>query len=407
MRLLTCDNNANRGLFFSLQLQNYLFSQIDHANSGEHGFEVALQQVETGKPYEFFLICWKMSAGHGFVLMQKLRAIPAYQETPILVYAPELSTKDKDLATAFSASTWAGAFNLKDLKKHIDPIVNRIQHPDADELIFAEALTNIKKKDFDGAVELLDILIQTDPTMVKLYLTKGDIYLQQAKLELALKTFRVGLKLTDAAIFADRIGGIYFHSDNMEKALPYLVKGHKKDARNVNRLSQMAQCYLMKRDFTRSQQCYKMMRHLDHTHPEIFEGLGKVAFYEGRIEQAKNYFGQVQDASQLSSYFNRLANEHVQAGSLDKGIEVYLTVLTIIPPNTKTFMLLYNLGLAYRRKLVFGKAIDYFCSAAELAPDNGKIRNSIIALYKKLKNEKIKFDEHRVKLVLQKTKKVS
>jgi len=71
---------------------------------------------------------------------------------------------------------------------------------------------------------------------------------------------------------------------------------------------------------------------------------------------------------------NKKANEFISNGEIDKGIDIFKSVL-IIDPNY--FKSLFNLGVVYQKEKEFSRATDYYIRALEIKKND---RNTVINL---------------------------
>jgi tetratricopeptide (TPR) repeat protein len=127
----------------------------------------------------------------------------------------------------------------------------------------------------------------------------------------------------------------------------------------------------------------------DATHRDALMGMGKVAVVEGRIEQAQEFFQQVEggvESPSFASFFNNRAVALIHAGKVDEAVSLYENALKFIKRDR--FPVMFNLGMAYLRLGQADKAAGIFQQVLDTCRTDFVAKKSVLQQFKLLGKEK-------------------
>ncbi len=399
LKALACDGDPNRGAYFEINFSDFVFSEIHTFQAAEEAYREAKNAADSS-PFQIFIINWQLKGTNGYVLIQKLRQIPTYRFTPIVIYANEFSEKDQILAEEFNVDNkLVGPLKANLLKERISEVLEGSHQDSPDRVKLLEKALVAQKYDqvFSLTAELVTAGKYPDAAL-KL---KGDAYTLQKEHKKALEAYKEAFATNKKNnLVLDALGLFSLRVRQYKTAIKYFTVAHKRVGKNIVRINYLGKCYMHNSEYEKSKEMYKLLQHLDQESDDAAEGLGKIAFHLDQFELAEKYFAETTTPARLCSYFNQMGNKLVAEEKIKEGIEIYKKALDIVPANDKTYMLLYNTGLAYRKGDNLAKALELFCLALQSSPEDEKVRKTVQSVYNTCQNSDIAVNEELVQAVL-------
>jgi arylsulfatase A-like enzyme/predicted Zn-dependent protease len=273
---------------------------------------------------------------------------------------------DEEARQKLSALGYIGTFtdlSSLDEKKPGDP---------KDKIVVFNQLSEARelglKGDFEGAVALVEKIIQEDPDVIDAYFTLGNLYYKERKFEEALKSFfEVLERKPDDAFTAINIANSYISMgdfDEAEKFLLSIIDALPPDSQihfilgNVNNFQ---------KDYDEALKNYKKCLELNPSSASAYNAIGGIYVIQGNLVEAEDYLEKAMDLNpQLRNLHYNLAQLYEAKDDLQQAIKEYQAELENIPHN---FRASFNLSRIYR---ILGQSEDelrYLEKTREINPD--------------------------------------
>lgn len=150
-------------------------------------------------------------------------------------------------------------------------------------------------------------------------------------------------------LFYDALNGlarVYEKKHSLEKALAIHQKLNLIFSNSVPRFLSMASIHLKSQKFAKAEHHFKAALAIDSYSEDAINGLAKVYFYQGFLEESKTLLGRSKSSQNTAAELNRIGVELVKQGSYKKAISHYHDALYVLPAQNKGARLFYNISLA-------------------------------------------------------------
>jgi tetratricopeptide (TPR) repeat protein len=231
--------------------------------------------------------------------------------------------------------------------------------------LYWEAMTYVKMKNIDKALENLDQAIHYDPELVMARVHRAELLIQTDP-ENSLETLkRLALAYPEYLETYHVIADHYIESGELEKGLYWLKKGLDNAPNSTKTKSGIGVLYLKLKEYEKA----------------------KLVFLElsGQFPGDEIY------------YFN-LARSHYGLGDYVQAIETYEKALAIRPDYYEVFI---NMGIVYAKLNNHEKALYYYNKAAGLNPNDASMYFNMGILYGKLDQKQAAINAYRKATAIQ------
>ena len=249
-------------------------------------------------------------------------------------------------------------------------------------LLYMVSVLSLAKQDDDKTIENFEKALELDPkfeeikkervirgNLFKLCLVIAGIYEQNKEFDKALNLLEVTLELDPKSIAPfPRLIDLYLEKGDPDKALKYSEKGLEIDPKNVKILFTAASTYLNKRNYDKTIEYFDKMFEVDPNW-EVFR---KWAAHWDRIGSGRH----------IIKGFEIIADLYVQKKEFDRALR-FLEVASELYPKNVTGLI--NLALFYElsdnKYHDENKAWNYYQKALEYAPKNVELLFSVAVSY--------------------------
>jgi len=155
---------------------------------------------------------------------------------------------------------------------------------------------------------------------------------------------------------------LYSMTGRHAEAIKLLEEASKTSPKNLRTLLNLGSALVGADRHTDANAIFDKVEEIDVDNSDLKDERAKVAFKEGDMPLAAQLLAQTQNGDAMAREFNNFAIAHTAAGEFAKAIETYKNAIQLLADKTKVHLLVYNLGLAYRKS---GKLEESFQALAE------------------------------------------
>ncbi|MGH9334718.1 MAG: tetratricopeptide repeat protein, partial [Vicinamibacteria bacterium] len=239
---------------------------------------------------------------------------------------------------------------------------------------FFEALSSYRTEEFPDAERRLESILGEDPELLDALFLRGVLAMKEKDYPTAFRAFEKALALKpDHAMIVFNQALLFRQLDRVDQAIPAFERALELDPAQVKAAFNLAQIHQERGDAEEAVRYYQKAidfhtnRLSTGTHreslAEIYDGLSIIYFSKGDFGRAEV---EIRRALELAPHlkFGRynLAQILEQQGRLDEAAAEYAREIGRFPTNFKARQ---NLGLIWRQKREWGKAIEQFRVVAE------------------------------------------
>lgn len=215
-------------------------------------------------------------------------------------YYQEKATSHKEVAKLyFDEGRYTEALKELELAKQTDKC-------DA-ETFNLLGLVYMTKRDFEKAEESLQEAIKLDPSFSEAYTNFGSLRMLQGRYQEAISYFEKAIAnplYVNTHLALTNMGWAYYQLGDKEKALEYLHKALKENARASKALIYLALIYMNEGDFSSAEFYLKRVLKNDRASMEARYYLGEVFFRQGHLDLAKEIWESVTQIAPNSEWGN-------------------------------------------------------------------------------------------------------
>lgn len=388
--LVVDQSKESQDLWKQTLLEAFPDSAVEPALTGEAALEFVAE-----RKFAVIIASWELMPMTCMVYMQKVREIPKNMHTPFVIFAGRMSDRDMALAKEFDIpDVLLAPFDEKKVQKKISDILQVEKDLDPLQRNLRKIETWIMEKRVNEALSLVTSCLKKGPHAARAHCLYGDIWMMAGKFDQAEKAYKAAQTYDPAETRATSgLGKCYLKMNKFDEAMKIFESLQKKVPGNLSRMVTMGNAYLDKGDDSKARKCFDQAREMDSSNAGATEGLGKVEFNAGNMEAAARLFKESGKGDEIASYYNGMAIALVNGGKYDDAIKLYSDALKAIPKNKKESLLLFNIGLAYKKSERFAEAVTAFARSLEASPSNRKALGGMIACAKLAEQKSQSYDK--------------
>ena len=400
-RFLFVDSDSKNSLFWEMLIKDgFPQAEVSVCKTGFEALDLAERQL-----FDFCVASWEMEPMSGLIFMQKLKTVRKYRRVPFLIFSQLLSEDDLFLAREFGITNYLlKPFDKARVISKMTDMINEEKNLDSVQKNLRKIEDYINEGKVNEALKLIpDCLSKKGAHLMRAQCLYGDMWLKMTQLEKAEKAYKASL-LEDPQHTPAKAGlsKVYMKLGRFDEGLVLAEELHKKSKFNLDHMVQLGEAYLDKGDEAKAEQVFHKLGEIDSTNKDAKAGLGKVAFQRGHMDLAAKFFKESGKGDELASYFNNMGIALInQAKRFDDGDKVYLNALKVLPDRAKSYQLLYNLGLAYKKFERHGDATKYFAESLIESPTFEKAYQALLLSVKEAKARNQKYDAQLVEKSIQ------
>lgn len=388
--LVVDQSTESQDLWKQTLLEAFPDAGIEPALTGEAALECVAE-----RRFAVIIASWELMPMTCMVFMQKVREIAKNMHTPFVIFAGRMNEREMALAKEFDIpDVLLAPFDEMKVQKKVSEILQVEKELDTLQRNLRKIETWIMEKRVNEALSLVTSCLTKGPHAARAHCLYGDIWMMAGKFDQAEKAYKAAQTLDPAETRATSgLGKCYLKMNRFEEAMQIFESLQKKVPGNLSRLVTMGNAFLDKGDSSQARKCFDQAREMDLDHASATEGLGKIEFNAGNMEAAARLFKESGKGDEIASYYNGMAIALVNGGKYDEAIKLYNDALKAIPKTKKESLLLFNIGLAYKKAGRFAEAVTAFARSIEASPSNRKALGGMIACAKLAEQNSQSYDK--------------
>ena len=242
-------------------------------------------------------------------------------------------------------------FDKAEAKALIEKIVDSENNLTSNDIKYRKMVAAHSLNHTDEAIKLADHELLESGIAYKAKTILGEIYMATGAMKKAEEYLNKALEQEPSYLPAKyALAKVYSTSQRHDKAIRLLRDLAVASPLNVKTILNLSSAYLMSGDLENAQSYVKEAEKLDPDCAQLIDEKAKSYLRSGNLEKTKEYIEQSKNCDELVREFNIMAISLVASGEFEKGIEVYTQAIGLLGEKTKTHLLRFNLGLAYKKQ---------------------------------------------------------
>ena len=336
-----------------------------------------------------------MNSLSGTLFIQKVRNAKRTRRIPFLIYSKRLSVQDLRLTSELGMTNVLGMpFDRIKATSLIREIL------EAENSLTKEEVRLRKMEDLLEEGKPAECLKFIGPEMTKKgpHLSKfnalvAEAWLQLGKTEKSMKLLEEAIQIDSENLHAKfLLSRVRSHMGQHDEAIRILHEMIDASPLNISTKVKLGSAFVDADRHDEAKKVFSEVMDLDPDSIPAKEELGKIAFKEGDLPLAGQLLAQTENGDILARYFNSLGIALVAIKNFDKGIETYMNAISILANKAKTHLLLYNLGLAYRKKGDLKLALSKFAESYVSDPSFEKAYAGVVTINREMREKQLPVD---------------
>jgi tetratricopeptide (TPR) repeat protein len=388
--LIVDQSKESQELWKQTLLEAFPESVVEPMLTGEAALEFLAE-----RKFAVVIASWELAPMTCMVFMQKVREIPKNMHTPIVIFAGRMSERDMTLAKEFDIpNVLLAPFDEKKVQNKISELLQAEKDLDQLQRNLRKIETWIMERRVNEALSLVTSCLKKGPHAARAYCLYGDIWMMAGKFDQAEKAYKSALTYDPGETRATSgLGKCYLKMNKFDDAMKLFEELQKRVPGNISRLVMMGNAYLDKGDDSKARKYFDQAREMDAGNAGAAVGLGKIEFSTGNMEEAARLFKESGKGDEIASYYNGMAIALVNNSKCDDAIKLYNDALRVIPKSKKESLLLFNIGLAYKKSDRFSEAVLAFAQSVRANPSYRKALGGMIACAKLAEQRGLSYDK--------------
>lgn len=331
--------------------------------------------------FDFVVSDWKLQGMSGLAFFNRVRNLPEYRTTPLMVVSGFVNKDDFRLLQEFPCTSLVEKpFTRVIFQKSVEALVAEATWYGQNATLI-DTLLEAVKYDGDKAELLIKEITKKAPNPVPLAVLAARRLIKNDMLNPARKILEIVVEKDDRCVPAlSELGKILHMQGEHLLALDYLRSASKLSPHNIRRLCLLGEVELNLNDVEAARVFFAKALVADPD--EVSAHAGMV------VADNMSAFVTVASAKDISRNFASLMNTMgiamVRNGQFSKGIEQYRSALYFLQKNEDNAKVAFNLGLGFLR---WGKpkdALPWFKKSEQLVDNNGKSTGYVRMLLQKI-----------------------
>lgn len=400
MNIMVVDENSNNVLFWEMTIKaKFSDAKITTCKTGYEALDIAKKEK-----FHFFVASWELKPMSGLIFMQRLRDERKHKHTPVLIVSQLLKEEDMYIAREFGIDNYLlRPFDKAKVLEKISSMVEDEKKLDSTQRTLRKVEDWIHENKVNEALKLINDTLKPGPHAAKAYSLNGEIWTRTNQYERAEKSFKQALSYeADYPAALGGLGRLYLKMKKYGEAIAQFELLNKKAPQNLDRLVNLGDAYLGKGDEQKAEELYKQVKTLDEENGDATAGLGKVEFNRGNMELAAQFFRESGKGSEVAAHFNNMGIALVSQDKNDEAIALYKNAINVLPDGTKTHLLEFNIGLAFKKAERAAEAAEAFARSLLSNPSYEKALAGLATCAKEAKAKGLKMNTELLDQAVQK-----
>lgn len=384
-KFLIVDDQDTNLLFFQVLLNELGYESVFTASFGHDAMATAERFGA-----QFIISSWELSDMPGTALVQRLKGNRKFYNMPFLIYSKNISENEKALLKEIGKNeVLTMPFDREKAKSLISAIIDKEAALSPDESKFRDMEAAFATNEIEPALKIVsDQLVNSSPISYKVNTLLGEIYLAMGapkKAEEHLKKAKESPDCKGYIPFKRTLAKLYSATNRHSKAVKILKQLADNSPLNIQTMLSLSSAYLMSGSDDEAKALVTEAEKVDPTSSDVVNEKIKISISEGDIENTKALITQTENGDNLARDLNNMAIAMVAGGDFEKGITLYKQAISLLSSKVKTYLLKFNLGMAYRKKGESENAFAEFCASYISEPSYEKAYSALAKVHKELK----------------------
>lgn len=390
MNFMVVDENSNNALFWEMAIkEKYPESKIVVCRTGFEALDVAKKDK-----FHFFVASWEIQPMSGLIFMQKLKEDRRHKHTPFLVVSQLLGEEDMAISKEFGIDNYLlKPFDKQKVHDKIAAMLDQEKSLDGVQRTLRKVEDWLAEGKPTEALKVINDTLKPGPHAARAFSLNGEIWLRTNQFERAEKSFKQALQYdADFPGAINGLGKLYLKMKKFPEAIAQFELLNQRAPQNLERLVSLGDAYLGKGDDKKAEEFYKNVKTLDEENGDADAGMGKVEFNRGNMELAAQFFKESGKGTEVAAHFNNMGIALVSQNKNDEAIQLYRNAMGVLPDGTKSHLLEFNIGLAFKKAERWAEAAESFARSLLLSPSYEKALGGLAACAKEAKAKGLKMD---------------
>ncbi len=349
---------------------------------------------------DLFICKWDNEL-HGDTVLQQIRDMEVYAETPFFLFADSFDADKVYLGIEFEALD----FIVKPIDRMgiIQILTSRLQEFAEQGDIGNELFSVLSRsklcyrfEQFNQGITIIDDFLETNLEDIRLLYQKALLLEKVGHDEEAIQLAqKVGKDDNYFVRTVQLIGKVYLKKGDLGKAIKRFEKARLLSPYNINRLLSLGECYYKIGDFDKSKERFSEAYQLDGQSKEAMEGISKTIMQTASPKKMVNEFASNYASPSDISLYNTMAIMLVKKERFSEANKMYGQALLLAEndPDLKA-RILFNLGLLNERRGKVEQATIFYNQSLKERPDFKKPKARLDVINERLnKGEKVSKQE--------------
>lgn len=335
--------------------------------------QTAWEWIRTAEKIDLIIMEWKLPQLTGPLLIQRIRSRDKGY-TPIVISSSLVKEDDSQVLEEFSVSKiMPKPVDSARLMKVLNWCTEQEKNPQSFSIAERKIISNLANRNVDEALHFKK-MYQANPEVPiarKLYIDAEFHYYfgnyAKAKQSI-LEAVRIGKKETLQT--TNFLGRCLLQLGDYSAALHSFHKAQAFSANNIERICHMAQANVMLGDLEEADENIAQAEKLDSKNQNVEVAKAARMAAKNGLSFAYEVISGLNDGGALIAFLNNHAVAKTRSGSYKQGIELYQSVLSLLPANEAKHIarISYNLGLAFVRSNDLKGALNILKIARDTDP---------------------------------------
>ena len=316
--------------------------------------------------FDAVILDWKFGGALSALgLINRIKSLPAYELTPILVVSGYLNQKElRYLKEVVLAEAAPKPVRGEQIHRKLRVLFQEKAWLQKQKQKLSKAMAEIKSDKADAAFQEVMDLMRGAPRASVLHLLAGRIFRQKGHLQLALACFHEALELDPSSpLLMGEVGRVFLQIGKLDDAKRFLHEAHLLSPHDVNRICDLGHIDLQDGQVLSARDYFAAAAAIDETAELVTSSQQMVsdiqAFVAAHQEVPRSYAG----------LLNAIGIALVRDQEFTKGLHHYQLALRYLSKSVLKAKLAYNLGLGYWRWGKIPEARTWLEMALSFHPD--------------------------------------
>lgn len=391
MNIMVVDENSNNALFWEMAIkEKFSDAKVVTCKTGYEALDVAKKDK-----FHFFVASWELQPMSGLIFMQRLREERKHKHTPFLIVSQLLKEEDMFVAKEFGIDNYlVKPFDRQKVLEKITHMMDFEANLDGTQRTLRKVEDWITEGKPNEALKLINDTLKPGPHAAKAFTLNGEIWARTNQFERAEKSYKQALTYeTDYPAAVNGLGKLYLKMRRFPEAIAQFELLNKRAPQNLDRLIHLGDAYLGSGDDKKAESCFKQVKTLDEESKDAVAGIGKVEFNRGNLELAAQFFKESGKGTEVAAHFNNMGIALVSQNKNDDAIQLYKNAMSVLPDGTKSHLLEFNIGLAFKKAERWKEAAEAFARSLLLNPAYERSLAGLAACAKEAKAKGLNLDK--------------